>query len=379
MTKRKKARSKHPSYPRKAGRRQNKLTRISILTLFIVAIEVIGLNIWLRTTQPVMSVLALNSSSVLAPPNSLPARYTAPYVDLTQPPVFSMTQAAKDTGQKYWAMAFITSKPKCTASWGGGSSVASSRLGVDDLQSLRGLGGEAIVSFGGAGGVELAQSCSSVNSLEDQYKMVISKYKVAHLDFDIEGAATADKTSITRRNQAIADLQKNWASANGYNLVVSYTLLVQTTGLPADSLAVLKDAVATGVVVSRVNIMAMDYGKADLPKPQGKMGAAAIQAAQSTFGQLKNLFAGYSDSRVWTTIGLTPLIGLNDVKDEIFYQADARQVLAFAQNQNIGMLSFWAGQRDWQCPKPVKRAVGYCSGITQTKYEFTTIFEPFSQ
>ena len=47
----------------------------------------------------------------------------------------------------------------------------------------------------------------------------------------------------------------------------------------------------------------MDYGDAAAPDPEGRMGAYAIQAAQSTYDQA--LRAGISNPR----IGLIPMIG----------------------------------------------------------------------
>ena len=61
------------------------------------------------------------------------------------------------------------------------------------------------------------------------------------------------------------------------------------------------------------------------------------------------------------------MIGVNDQQDEVFDQAAAAQVVSFAQQQNLGELAFWSANRD--------QAGG--SGITQTDYQFTDIFETF--
>ncbi len=45
-------------------------------------------------------------------------------------------------------------------------------------------------------------------------------------------------------------------------------------------------------------------------------------------------------------IGVTPMIGVNDVSTEIFTPADALSLASFAAQKNINLLSYWAMQRD---------------------------------
>jgi hypothetical protein len=65
------------------------------------------------------------------------------------------------------------------------------------------------ISFGGASGIELAQACSTVDRLFAEYQAVVSAYSLKYVDFDIEGAATADPASFNRRSQAIARPRRN--------------------------------------------------------------------------------------------------------------------------------------------------------------------------
>ena len=77
-------------------------------------------------------------------------------------------------------------------------------------------------------------------------------------------------------------------------------------------------------------------------------------------------------------IGLTPMIGQNDVRPEVFTLDDARAVLAFAQEKQIGMLSMWSVARDQACPNGGTYVSPTCSGITQTQWDFMNIFKPFT-
>lgn len=125
--------------------------------------------------------------------------------------------------------------------------------------------------------------------------------------------------------------------------------------------------------------MAMDYGDSAAPNPDGKMGDYSIQAAISVQAQLKAIYTGFSDAKLWSMIGITPMIGRNDVLTEVFDQQEAREVLAFAQQKNLGMLSFWSLNRDLQNPSGVlSRTDNFSSSILQTPYEFSGIFKVFT-
>lgn len=130
---------------------------------------------------------------------------------------------------------------------------------TDDIKALRALGGDVILSFGGANGIELAQSCKTVSTLQAQYQAVIDLYGPTRIDFDIEGAAQADPASIDLRNKAVAGLQSA-ARAAGRQLMVQFTLPVLPTGLTADGAAVLQNALQNGVDLAVLNLMAMDNG-----------------------------------------------------------------------------------------------------------------------
>lgn len=306
------------------------------------------------------------------PPPGWPDRIFAPYVDLLLYPTTSINQVYANTGQKYFTLAFITSGGGCTPAWGGVIPV-SDDIYRDEINTIRGEGGDVIVSFGGASGLELAMTCESIESLTAAYQSVIDRYDLTWIDFDIEGAAVADPPSIDRRNKAIRNLQL----ANP-TLKIAFCLPVLPAGLTLEGLNVLQNALSNEVRIDTVNIMAMDYGSAAAPDPDGMMGEYAIQAAQNLFIQLESLFPDRPDTEIWGMIGITPMIGRNDVEAEIFYQQDAEELLAFATAQNIDLLSMWSIARDIECAGGGHQIAPNCSGIDQTPYEFTTIFLEFS-
>jgi hypothetical protein len=211
------------------------------------------------------------------------------------------------------------------------------------------------------------------------YQQVITAYGLTHIDFDIEGAAVADRASIDRRSQAIAALQ-NAAVAAGGTLDVSFTLPVLPTGLTADGLYALQSALRYGVKISTVNVVAMDYGDGAAPNPAGQMGTYAIDSAKSTESQLASLYGTTLSTRqLWEMVGVTPMIGVNDQSDEIFEPSDAVQLLAFAESVGMGEIAMWSLSRDKEEPAgALSYAEDNSSSIVQSPFEFSDIFNAFT-
>lgn len=299
---------------------------------------------------------------------------SAPYVDLGAYPTPSLTQLAAASGLKQFTLAFvINGSGPCTASWFGAYDPVT---GWDkaDIDAFRADGGDVRVSFGGANGTELAQSCTSVSALAAQYQQVVDTYGLDRIDFDIEGAAVTDHASIDRRSAALAQVQAA-QRAKGLDLRVSLTLPVLPTGLTADGVYVLQSAKNAGLAVSTVNVMAMDFGDATAPDPAGKMGAYAIQSAQSTQAQILQVWPDLTPAQAWASVGVTPMLGQNDNASEVFGLSDAQQLISFAQTEHLGELAFWEMTRDANaCTGSLSR----CTDIPQTPYEFSTMFAAFN-
>jgi chitinase len=275
-----------------------------------------------------------------------------------------LTELSAAGGVRSFTLAFITGAG-CRASWFG---AFDPRTGWsrDQVDAIRRAGGDVKISFGGASGIELAIGCTSVASLTAEYQAVVTAYNLRYIDLDIEGSATADPASISRRSQALATLQRN-----NPGLRVSLTLPVLPTGLTADGLNVVRSARDAGVSLDLVNIMAMDYYQG------GDMGQKAIQAAQSTVSQLRTLYPSRTDAELRRMVGVTPMIGQNDSISvgETFFQADARELVQHAQAQHLGMLSFWETTRDRNaCTGALYR----CTNVPQQPYEFSRIFAGFT-
>lgn len=294
---------------------------------------------------------------------AFPSHFFAPYVDVTVYPTFNLTQSAPSAGP-YFTMAFIVDGGGCSASWGGVVPLSQNWM-LSDVQNLRAGGGDVIVSFGGEAGSELAQTCSTEAALQAQYQAVIDMYQLKRIDFDIEGAAEADTTSIGLRDEAIAALQ-----AANPGLEVSFTLPVLPTGLTQDGLNVIQDAISKGVKLKTVNVMAMDYGQ-----PDSQMGQDAINAGTATAKQLQSLYPELSSSQALAMVGVTPMIGVNDTQGETFSLNDAQLLLNWARSNGVGFLSMWSATRDSACVDGSTSAEPTCSGVSQQPFAFSEIFK----
>jgi chitinase len=306
-------------------------------------------------------MLATSGPAVAAanPGPGFPAHYAAPYVEMWNSPS-AMTNAASATGNKYYTLAFVISGGGCSAALNGNTPITDSGWN-SAINTLRASGGDVIASFGGASGTELAQACTSVSALQAQYKAVIDQLNLTRIDLDIEGAPLADTAANDRRNQALVNLQQQYAAA-GRTLAVDYTLPVLPSGLLSDSLSLLNNAKSHNLNVNLVNIMTMDYG------PAMDMGQAAINAANALHGQLGAIWNTKTSAQLWAMEGNTPMIGVNDTAAEVFTTGNAATLESFAAANGIQELSFWSLGRDNAA----------ASGTPQSTYQFTNTFKAIS-
>jgi len=77
--------------------------------------------------------------------------------------------------------------------------------------------------------------------------------------------------------------------------------------------------------------MTMDYGGSY----NQDMGNYAIQAANSVANQIKQIVPSMPDSKIMKLIGITPMIGLNDITTENFTLEDAQQVASYVRKNRL--------------------------------------------
>jgi hypothetical protein len=136
----------------------------------------------------------------------------------------------------------------------------------------------------------------------------------------------------------------------------------------------LQNAVADGARIATVNLLTFDYYLGT----QQDMVADTESAAAGLFSQLQSLYPTAPARQLWHMIGVTEMPGIDDFgTDETFSTANAVTILNWARHQGIGLISFWALQRDnGGCPGT--KGAGACSGVTQPTWYFSHVFEHFT-
>ncbi|MCO5966941.1 cellulose binding domain-containing protein [Actinoallomurus soli] len=283
----------------------------------------------------------------------------SPYVDITMASP-TLKDVATATGQKHFTLAFaLADSTGCNPSWGGTIPLNDSRV-IGEVNDLKSVGGDVTVATGGAVGPYLENTCGSSSALLAAYEKALDAVGSNRIDVDVEASIP-----VAQVNTALKQLQ----SARG--TAVTYTLRVQSSDYGVDpfSVQILQDAASRGLNVT-VNPMLMDFGYS------GSWGDALIAAADSTLGQMKQVWPGKSDAQLKGMLGLTPMIGKNDTGPTTT-QDIARQLLSYAQTNHVGSIGFWSVGRDnGGCPNGSVSPT--CSGISQSTYEFTNIFKGFS-
>jgi len=312
---------------------------------------------------------------------SIAAPWFAPYVDTTLTPTYPFEDASANPARDA-VLGFVVSAPKspCTPSWGAYYTLeeAASALDLDRrIAQARGDGGEVMVSFGGQANSELAVVCKNQTALLDAYRSVVKRYKLKTIDLDIEGAALTDSQANTRRATAIAALQRTSTSHAG--LAVWLTLPVTPTGLEPEAVEVIASMLSAHVKLAGVNVMAMDFNSSS--RTDEDMLGAVEGALNATHGQLMATYlrAGirYSAAQVWNHLGVTVMIGQNDVPGERFGLAEARELAAFVRSEHLARTSIWSLNRDSSCGavlQDTNAASNTCSGTAQSPLEFTHVF-----
>jgi chitinase len=345
--------------------------KLSIPRLIVAVVVTLGLA--------AASVVAVRWAAADAETAASP--WFAGYADVTATPSFAFETPATSE-DKNVMLSFVVAAPDaaCTPSWGAAYSLtqAADSLDLDRrVARLQQQGGEIAISFGGQANSELATTCTDVTKLAAAYTAVIERYSVSTIDLDIEGDNLSDSAANLRRAEAIALVQKARAAA-GHPLAVWLTLPVAPSGLTTEGQVAVRDTLAAGVDLAGVNALTMDYGSS--LSAGRSMAAAAEQAAAGLHRQLDALYREQkltlSSKTLWNKIGLTPMIGQNDTKNEVFSLADARTLNAFVLKNGIGRVSMWSLNRDTTCGSNyVNTAVvsDSCSGIDQKKLTFAAL------
>ncbi|QCU78041.1 glycosyl hydrolase [Citricoccus sp. SGAir0253] len=285
-----------------------------------------------------------------------------------------VTEDSPGTPSQTTVLSFVVADPEdpCAPSWGAAHDLddAAATLGLEDrVRDLRAGGDEVAVSFGGAHHQELATVCEDAGRLAAAYAAVVERYGVDVVDLDVEADDLGRSEANARRGEALARLQRQRPADRP--LQVWLTVPVGVEGLEEDARALVADTLAAGVDVTGVNLMTMNFGQG-----APDVAAQAEAAARAAVPQVGSLYAeagqSLADDRAWHRIGLTPMIGQNDIDGEVLDLDAAREVNRFARDQGVGRVSYWSRDRDRPCPPGDggHPPVHDCSGVDQRPGDF---------
>lgn len=288
--------------------------------------------------------------------NSLTAINTKfiPFLDISNWPPFDINQTLQ-LGLKDYIFSFVNSKKDiCKPAWG------TWQIGLLDdtyklnnnLKSIKQLGGNIIISIGGATtkrdevDYSLAKNCNNANSLKNALEEIKNSLQTNWLDFDIEGDEAKDSSKVDKYLDAIKLLQ-----AEDEKTIISFTLAVMPNGFADIEKNIIQKAISKDIKIKQINLMLMDFSK-DLPAndpTKDKMFEYAKSAIESVNLYLKESFKDIYptfNGNYYYKIGSIVMIGQNDINNEWCYLNDFKKLRDFAKQKSMPLLSFWAIHRD---------------------------------
>lgn len=233
--------------------------------------------------------------------------------------------------------------------WAG---LGAAQIAAANVPAFVAAGKRYIISTGGAAG---SFTCGSDAGFE-AFLQTYDSASLLGVDFDIEAGQTeqeiddlvvrAQNALKTRPNLRISFTVATLAPSPAGATVATSMGASAPDPLGAAGALVMKSIAAHGLSQYTINLMVMDYGSASpficVVGTNGlcDMGQSALQAAM-------DLHDHYS--LPYDHIELTPMLGMNDVTDEVFSLADADTVSAFAKQQGLAGVHFWSVDRDNDC------------------------------
>ena len=238
--------------------------------------------------------------------------------------------------------------------WAG---IAPDALAAANVQAFANASRNYVISTGGAAGTFTCSTAAGMRTFINRYA---SKNLVA-VDFDIEaGQSAADIDSLVRQ---LAAVQGEFP-----NLRFSFTIATLGSSNGGALASPYGDLSVTGYNVIQslgkyplnnytINLMVMDYGSPGA-------GVCVVASGRCDMGQTAIQAAINLNTRFGVPFGrmeLTPMIGVNDVSDELFSLPNTDRMVAWALSNRLAGLHFWSIDRDTPCNQT--SASSTCSSV----------------
>lgn len=285
----------------------------------------------------------------------------APYLYLGWGNPQDATQVMRDSGVKWFTMAFVLSGGGCTPAW---DSTRPLTGGVDEqtINAIRGAGGDIVPSFGGWSGNKLGPNCSTPEALAGAYQQVIDAYRLKAIDIDIENSDEFENEVVQDRILTALKIVKE--RNPGIQTIVTFG--TGTTGPNHYGERLIDQAKALNANIDVFTIMPFDFGSSNIRTD-------TIGAATGLKNKLRSTF-GWSDAEAYGHVGVSGMNGLSD-QFETTTVDDWTAIRDWAKANGLGRLAFWSVNRDrGGCDGQV---AAHCSGIQQDDLAFSKITAGF--
>lgn len=211
--------------------------------------------------------------------------------------------------------------------------------------------GNVILSIGGSG-CEYPPEGLTIEEEFQRLVRLIMDIGFKGIDLDVEEGMLKNRPRIIKLTKIIQKV----ASFCDENFTISLTLPVEFDyGFNDDSLYVIQLFKDYDIPVTTVNCMTMDY-YTEIPS-DSDWTKENIRIMCCAFYGLKNIYSSKTDKQIWGMLGACPMIGTNDDGSQVTL-TDWRRFIYAVQKMNIGMLSFWAINRD-----QIPRGVGWIKSV----------------
>lgn len=289
-----------------------------------------------------------------------PVGRAAPYEYLGwgSPPAPATVTAA--AGIDDFTLAFMLSKKTCDPAADGSRPLTG---GADQsaISSIRAAGGDVVVSFGGWSGRKLGNKCKTTAALATAYQKVINAYALKAIDIDIEHG---EMSSAKVRNRVVAALATVARTNPGLEIYVTFG--TSPTGPEAKGAAMISYAASIGFLPTAWTVMPFDFGGS----ASTNMGQASITAVQGLARLVQSAYRS-TLATAYLHSGISSMNGRTD-DGETVSVSDFQSILAFAQQNHLGRLTFWSVNRDRPCDGTTTSADS-CSGVAQTPYSYSKV------
>lgn len=305
----------------------------------------------------------LNSTQPSTTPITIPStinksKFFIPYLYLASDNKINIEDYIRKTKCKNFMLAFLNDM-NGIIQWSNRKSYSDLFL-LDDINYIKNNGGKIFISTGGADGREIIKT-NTVDKCFEVIEYLYNMYKIDGFDFDVEGSEVGNVTHRDKRVKLITKLKKTYP-----NMKIGYTLPVEPDGLRDDALSIIKETYKY-TTVDYINLMTMDFGNYYAPNGKTDMHKYCIESIKTVENQLENL-------KIKTKISVTPMIGQNDVSNEVFNLDNAKKLIEYVNTNNkILFTSFWCINRDNGKKISTSANCNY-SGIQQNDYDFSKIF-----